>query len=80
MVESSIADLRSYGHIIKMYVVDDAFAKDQTVESYEESELGLDYSDYSEYTDHSAYSIIMTTLGSMNIVATVDIQWLQCLQ
>ena len=46
MVESSIADLRSYGHIIKMYVVDDAFAKDQTVESYEESELGLDYSDY----------------------------------
>eukprot|EP00985_Skeletonema_marinoi_P024057 scaffold16463_cov152-Skeletonema_marinoi.AAC.4 len=47
VVESSIAgDLRSYGHIIKMYVVDDAFAKDQTVESYEESELGLDYSDY----------------------------------
>ncbi|KAK1745999.1 hypothetical protein QTG54_003923 [Skeletonema marinoi] len=45
VVESSIADLRSYGHI-KMYVVDDAFAKDQTVESYEESELGLDYSDY----------------------------------
>jgi len=46
VVESSIADLRAYGHDIKMYLVDDALAADQTVESYEESELGLDYSDY----------------------------------
>ncbi len=48
VVESSIADLRSYGNDIKTYLVDDAFATttNQTVEGYEKSELGLDYSDY----------------------------------
>lgn len=46
MVESTIPDLRSYGHDIKTYLVDDALAADQTVESYEKSELGLDYNDY----------------------------------
>ncbi len=48
VVESSIVDLRSYGNDIKTYIVEDWFAtaKNETVESYEESELGLDYSDY----------------------------------
>lgn len=48
VVESSMADLRSYGNDIKTYLVNDwfAIATNQTVESYEESELGLDYSDY----------------------------------
>lgn len=48
VVEASIADLRSYGNDIKTYIVDDWFATttNYTVESYEESELGLDFSDY----------------------------------
>src|SRR6056300_1067441 len=46
VVESTIADLRAYGHTIKMYLVDDALAAGQSVESYEDSELALDYSDY----------------------------------
>lgn len=46
VVESSIADLRAYGHTIKMYLVGDALAAGQSVESYEDSELALDYSDY----------------------------------
>lgn len=46
VVESSIPDLRSYGNDIKKYIVEDAYNSGQTVESYEQSELGLDYSDY----------------------------------
>eukprot|EP00581_Thalassiosira_minuscula_P031820 CAMPEP_0183768422 /NCGR_PEP_ID=MMETSP0739-20130205/16733_1 /TAXON_ID=385413 /ORGANISM="Thalassiosira miniscula, Strain CCMP1093" /LENGTH=874 /DNA_ID=CAMNT_0026007653 /DNA_START=27 /DNA_END=2648 /DNA_ORIENTATION=- len=46
VVESSIPDLRSYGNGIKAYMVDDPLAFGQTVEAYERSELGLDYSDY----------------------------------
>ena len=46
VVESSITELRSYGHEIKEYIVDDMLADGQTVEGYEKSELDLDYSDY----------------------------------
>lgn len=46
VVESSITELRSYGHEIKEFIVDDMLADGQTVKGYEKSELDLDYSDY----------------------------------
>ena len=46
ILESTIGDLRLYGHDIKSFIVSDPFANGMTEASYEESELGLGYSGY----------------------------------
>ena len=72
VVESSIDDLRSYGHDIKMYLIDDALAFEQTVESYEESELGLDYSDY-----NTASNPLLKTLSARLVQVKAQLDAIQ---
>ena len=50
ILESTIGDLRLYGHDIKSFIVSDPLSNGVTEASYEESELELDYSDYNSET------------------------------